>query len=62
MGKAAESLTEYTEKNGVDLIIMATHGRSGVSRWVWGSIADKVMRSSCVPVLLIRARGCVSGI
>ena len=62
MGRAAESITEYAEKNSVDLIIMATHGRSGVSRWVFGSTADKVMRSSSVPVLLIRAPGCVSGI
>lgn len=33
-GKPAESLAEYGEKNGIDLIVVATHGRSGVSRWV----------------------------
>lgn len=54
-GKAAESIISFTEKNKVDLIIMATHGRSGVSRWVWGSVADRVLRSSAVPVLLVRA-------
>jgi len=43
-GKAAESIVEYADKNGVDLIIIATHGRSGVSRWVWGSVADRVLR------------------
>ena len=62
MGKAAESLADYAEKNGVDLIVIATHGRSGVSRWVWGSVADRILRSACVPVLMVRAPGCVPGI
>jgi len=62
MGKAAESLADYAEKNGVDLIVIATHGRSGVSRWVWGSVADRIVRSACVPVLMVRAPGCVPGI
>ena len=62
MGRAAESITECSAKNEVDLIIIATHGRSGVSRWVWGSVADRVLRSTCVPVLMIRAPGCVAGI
>ena len=61
-GKAAESLADYAEKNGVDLIVIATHGRSGVSRWVWGSVADRILRSACVPVLMVRAPGCVPGI
>jgi nucleotide-binding universal stress UspA family protein len=61
-GKAAETVAEYAEKNGVDLVVIATHGRSGVSRWVWGSTADKVLRSACVPVLMIRAPGCIPGI
>ena len=62
MGKAAESITEYTTKNSIDLSIIATHGRSGISRWVWGSVADRVLRSACVPVLMVRAPGCVPGI
>ena len=61
-GKAAESIAEYATKNGVDLIIIATHGRSGVSHWVWGSVADRVLRSACVPVLMVRAPGCVPGV
>lgn len=61
-GRAAESLAEYTEKNGIDLVIIATHGHSGVSRWVWGSVADRMLRSSCVPVLMVRAPGCMPGI
>ena len=56
-GKVAESLVDYVEANGVDMIIIATHGRSGVSRWVRGSIADRILRASRVPVLMVRAPG-----
>ncbi len=61
-GRAAETLAEYASRNGIDLIVMATHGRSGVSRWVWGGVADRILRSACVPVLMVRAPGCVPGI
>jgi nucleotide-binding universal stress UspA family protein len=61
-GRAAESIAEYATKSEADLIIIATHGRSGVSRWVWGSVADRVLRSASVPVLMVRAPGCVPGI
>jgi len=59
---AADSIADYATKNESDLIIIATHGRSGVSRWVWGSVADRILRSSCVPVLMVRAPGCIPGI
>ena len=62
VGTVAETLADYATKNDVDLILIATHGRSGISRWVMGSVADRVMRSACVPVLIIRAPGCVPGI
>ena len=58
----AEDLAEYAKKSEADLIVIATHGRSGASKWVWGSVADRVLRSSCVPVLMVRAPGCVAGI
>lgn len=58
-GKAAEVLTAYAVKNEVELIIIATHGRSGVSRWARGSIADRILHSSCAPVLMVRAPGCI---
>lgn len=61
-GKAAEGIADYAKKNGVDLIVIATHGRSGISRWYWGSVADRILRSACVPVLMIRAPGCFPGI
>ena len=58
-GTPGESIAEYATKNSVDLIVIATHGRSGVGRWTWGSVADRVLRSACVPILMIRAPGCV---
>ncbi len=61
-GSVADILAEFASKNQVDIIVIATHGRSGVSRWVWGSVADRILRSSCVPVLMVRAPGCVPGI
>jgi nucleotide-binding universal stress UspA family protein len=51
-GNPAEEIMKYSQSNKVDLIIMSTHGRTGVSRWVWGSVADKVIKSSTVPVLI----------
>jgi nucleotide-binding universal stress UspA family protein len=61
-GKAADSLADYAVKNDVDLIVIATHGHSGLKRWAWGSVAERLLRSSCVPVLMVRAPGCVAGI
>ena len=61
-GRVADGLAEYATKNGVDIIVLATHGRSGISRWVWGSVADRILRSACVPVVMVRAPGCVPGI
>ncbi len=55
IGYPAEEILRYAGEKEVDLIMMATHGRSGVSRWVMGSVADKVLRSAALPVLLIRA-------
>jgi len=57
IGNIADSLADYSENNEFDLILIATHGRSGVNRWVRGSIADKVLRSSRIPVLMVRAPG-----
>ena len=62
VGRVADSLADYTENNDIDLILIATHGRSGVTRWVRGSIADKILRSSNVPVLMVRAPGTKGGI
>jgi len=61
VGRPAEGIAEYATKANADLIIIATHGHSGLSRWVWGSVADRTLRSSCVPVLMVRAPGCIPG-
>jgi nucleotide-binding universal stress UspA family protein len=55
MGPAAETIIDYAQQYMIDLIVMATHGRSGLQRWVYGSVADKVLRGAKVPVLLVRA-------
>ena len=52
-GSIAQSLIDYTTKSGTDLIIIATHGRSGLSRWVWGSVAERVLHSAMIPVMII---------
>lgn len=58
----AEAIVAYAEKNDVDIIVMSSHGRSGVSRRVHGSVADKVLKTSHVPVLMVRAAGCIPNI
>jgi nucleotide-binding universal stress UspA family protein len=58
----AEAIASYAEHNDADIIVMSSHGRSGPSRWARGSVADKVLRISCVPVLMVKAPGCVPGI
>jgi nucleotide-binding universal stress UspA family protein len=55
VGLPAETIVDYASKNGVSLIVMSTHGRSGLARWVYGSVADKVLRAASCPVLLVRA-------
>lgn len=54
-GDVADSILGYAGSKGFDLIAMATHGRSGLDRFLMGSIAEKVVRGSLKPVLLIRA-------
>ena len=55
VGYPAEEILRYADENKIDLILMTTHGRSGVKRWVLGSVADKVLRASKLPVLLVRS-------
>ncbi|MDP7353625.1 MAG: universal stress protein [Desulfobacterales bacterium] len=57
LGSVAASLVDFAERNDVDLILIATHGRSGVRRWVRRSIADKILHSSTAPVLIVRGPG-----
>ena len=54
-GSAAEEILRAAEAPNVSMVVMATHGHGGVQRWVLGSVADKVMRMSHRPTLLVRA-------
>ena len=58
---AVDGLAEYLWEHEVDVVVMATHGRSGIKRWMGGSISDEVMREAQVPALLLgpQARGFV---
>lgn len=58
VGHPAEEIVRYADE-GADLVVMASHGRSGLTRWALGSVADKVIRATSKPVVLIRARGAV---
>lgn len=55
VGPAADGILDAVEAEGASMIALTTHGRSGVSRWVMGSVTERVVRSSPVPVLAIRS-------
>lgn len=54
-GRAADSIVKEAKKWGADAIVMGTHGRRGINRFVFGSDAEIVLRTAPVPVLLVRA-------
>jgi nucleotide-binding universal stress UspA family protein len=54
-GDPSEAIVSYAENNPCDIIVMASHGRSGMTRWAIGSVADKVFRASSIPVLMVKA-------
>jgi nucleotide-binding universal stress UspA family protein len=56
VGEAAEAILAYAGEHGVDLVVMATHGRSGWRRWVLGSVAERVLHAAAEPVLLVRVQ------
>lgn len=55
-GYAAEEILHLAETSGSDLIIMGTHGRKGIDRILFGSVAEKIVKSSPVPVMTIRPK------
>ena len=57
VGHTAEQIVDYADREDIGLIVMATHGRSGIRRWVLGDVASKVVRATNRPVALIRAEG-----
>ena len=57
-GQVADEILDFTKKNNIDLIVMSTHGRSGIARWTMGSVTDKIVRHSNVAVLTVSPAGC----
>jgi nucleotide-binding universal stress UspA family protein len=57
IGDAAEEITARLEQGDIDLLVLTTHGRSGVARVLMGSVADEVIQQASIPVLLIRPFG-----
>jgi len=52
-----KAILEYADENDVDLIVMGTHGRTGFDRYLLGSVTEKVVRTSEIPVLTVPMRG-----
>jgi nucleotide-binding universal stress UspA family protein len=55
-GGVADTIVDYSEANHIDLIAMCTHGRTGLGRWILGSVTERVLRAGCAPLLLVRAQ------
>lgn len=55
VGDAAPKILDYATHNAIDLIVMSTHGRSALARWVYGSVANKVLSNAHCPVFLVRS-------
>jgi len=56
LGSPPDEIVDYAKENGIDLIAMSSHGRTGVGRWIFGSVTDKVLHAGDTPVLVVRAR------
>lgn len=54
VGKAADEILKYADTHGIDVIVIGSHGRSGVARMLMGSVAETVMKRASVPVTVVR--------
>ena len=52
----AEEINKFTEQNYIDLVVMATHGRSEPRRWILGSVTNKIVHEGNTPIMLIRTQ------
>lgn len=57
VGDAASKIVDYANTHGVDLIVISTHGYSGLTRWRHGSVTTKVLAAATCPVLVVRPNG-----
>lgn len=55
IGRPAETILDFADQHSVDRIVMATHGQSGLGRWVFGSVADKILHAADRTIVLVRA-------
>ena len=56
IGNPVDEITRFAREEGIDIIVMATHGRTGLKHVLMGSVAEKVVRTSPVPVLTVKPR------
>ena len=52
-GRASVMIEQFAEENDIDLIVLASRGHTGLTRWLMGSVADRVIRGATIPVLLV---------
>ncbi|WP_265108724.1 universal stress protein [Halosolutus halophilus] len=60
-GEPHDAILEYVDEHDIDLIVMATHGRTGFKRYLLGSVAEKTIRTAPVPVHIVRASAADAG-
>jgi nucleotide-binding universal stress UspA family protein len=56
--RAAETISDYVQKNGIDLVILATHGYTGLKKLMFGSVALEILHNSHAPIFLVRPESC----
>ena len=61
VGEPARAIRKFVEENDIDLVVMGSHGRSGLSRVILGSVAEKVLRRTHLPVLIVDDHGLHNG-
>jgi len=56
VGRGARSIINYAQENDIDLIVISSHGSSGINRWIYGSVADKVLHNAPCAIVLIHSQ------
>jgi nucleotide-binding universal stress UspA family protein len=56
-GRPGLTITQYAVENQIDMIVICSRGRTGLTRWLLGSVADRILRGTTVPVFMIPAVG-----
>lgn len=55
-GRASVMIEQFAEQNDIDLIFISSRGRTGLTRWLMGSVADRVLRGAMIPILLVPSK------